>query len=175
MDIGESLVGAYLRHVRGCSVVVYNSFLTDQQGEVDVVGIEPSSPAAGDSSEGRTVWLCEVTTHVRGLNGSTRRRAPEKLRRLREFAQLTFPGDVHRFEWWSPYVTPTAEMVMRSARDAAHAATGIKMDYVFNAEYAERVDALMRRAATDYSPTSEPAYRMLQILANLKRQPTSGP
>lgn len=93
LDIGESFVGAYLRHVRGCSVVVYNGFLTDQQGEVDVVGIEPTQSVAGNPLEGRTVWLCEVTTHVRGLNASGRKRAPEKLRRLREFAQLTFPGD----------------------------------------------------------------------------------
>lgn len=72
-------------------------------------------------------------------------------------------------------MTPAAEVVMREARDAAHAATGMEMDYVFNGEYADRVDVLMERAATDYSPASEPAYRMLQILANLKRQPNPEP
>ena len=26
MDIGESIVGAYMRYIRGCKVVVYNTF-----------------------------------------------------------------------------------------------------------------------------------------------------
>jgi hypothetical protein len=55
-DLGESLVGAYLRHVEKCQVVVYNSFFTDQQGEVDVVGLR-----------GHEAIVCEVTTHIKGM------------------------------------------------------------------------------------------------------------
>jgi hypothetical protein len=44
LDLGESLVGAHLRHVEGCSIVIYNSFFADQQGEVDVVGVKPGEP-----------------------------------------------------------------------------------------------------------------------------------
>jgi hypothetical protein len=56
-DIGESLVGSYLRHIERCDVVVYNNYFRDQQREVDVVGIRRLAP--------REVILCEVTTHIR--------------------------------------------------------------------------------------------------------------
>jgi hypothetical protein len=62
-DIGESLVGAYMRHVEQCSIVIYNSFFADQQGEVDVVAVKPGKP-----DEPSTVYLCEVTTHIDGMN-----------------------------------------------------------------------------------------------------------
>jgi hypothetical protein len=38
MEIGESLVGAYMRQVRGCHTVAFNIHLP-QQGELDVVGV----------------------------------------------------------------------------------------------------------------------------------------
>jgi len=84
MDIGESLVGAYLRHIGGCEVVTYNSFFADRQGEI---GIKTGDP--------RTVWLCEVTTHIGGMLIPPRGdRGPEdvirdKLGRLHAFAEAT--------------------------------------------------------------------------------------
>jgi hypothetical protein len=62
-DIGEGLVGSYMRYIEGCPIVLYNSFLSDQQGEVDVVAVKPAEPG-----EPREVFLCEVTTHIGGLN-----------------------------------------------------------------------------------------------------------
>jgi hypothetical protein len=98
-DMGESLVGAYMRHVEKCSIVLYNSFFADQQGEVDVVAVKPGQPG-----EQGIVYLCEVTTHIGGMAATTVKRIPGKLGRLREFAQLTFPDQRHEFQWWSPYV-----------------------------------------------------------------------
>lgn len=66
MDIGESLVGAYRHYVDGCTIVLYNSFLTGQQGEVDVVAVKP-----GQAGAARAVYLCEVTTLITGLNTKT--------------------------------------------------------------------------------------------------------
>ncbi len=40
MDIGESIVGASMRCIRECEVVVYSTFLRDRQGEIDVVAQE---------------------------------------------------------------------------------------------------------------------------------------
>ena len=65
-DIGEGLVGAYMRYIEGCPIVLYNSFLADQQGEVDVVAVKPSHPGSA-----REVFLCEVTMPSLGrLTGS---------------------------------------------------------------------------------------------------------
>lgn len=61
LDIGESLVGSYLRYVEGCEVVVYNTQTPDVQGEIDVIGIK-HGPAPD-----RTVWLCEAITHIEGM------------------------------------------------------------------------------------------------------------
>jgi hypothetical protein len=54
-DIGESLVGSYLRYIGGCEVVVYN-VQTEGQGEVDVIGLRLGQP--------RFVWFCEVIRAV---------------------------------------------------------------------------------------------------------------
>ncbi len=85
-DIGESLVGAYMRYIEGCPIILYNSFLTDQQGEVDVVAVKPSRPGTK-----REVFLCEVTTHIQGFNTKTTLRLRDKLARLREFGR-DLPG-----------------------------------------------------------------------------------
>ena len=58
-DIGENLVGSYLRYVEGCEFVVYNTQYTGVQGEIDVVGMKLS----GDRRE---VWFCEVVPTSRG-------------------------------------------------------------------------------------------------------------
>ena len=40
IDIGEDLVGAYLREVIGCPVVQFNVRTGTAQGEIDVVGLK---------------------------------------------------------------------------------------------------------------------------------------
>jgi hypothetical protein len=98
-DLGESLVGAYMRHIVKCEVVIYNSFFSDRQGEIDVVAVKPQ-----EGRRRRLVYVCEVTTHIGGMARATVPKIPAKLCRLREFAEVTFPGEEHRFQWWSPYV-----------------------------------------------------------------------
>ncbi len=102
MDIGESLVGAYLWHIVACEVVTYNSFFADRQGEVDVVGIKTGTPAhhlalrSHDAHPGMLI----TGRGERGQEAIPR----EKLERLHAFAEATFPGDDYFYEWWSPRV-----------------------------------------------------------------------
>ena len=58
-DIGESLVGAYLRYVENCEFVLFNTFLPGEQGEIDVIGIRLGKP--------RDIYVAEVTTHIEGM------------------------------------------------------------------------------------------------------------
>lgn len=166
MDIGESLVGAYLRHVVGCNVLTYNSFFADRQGEVDVVGIE--------NGERRTIWLCEVTTHIGGMLITLRGDRPrevilrEKLERLRAFAEATFPGDAYRYEWWSPRVAVGQLTNVMGEIEAEWDAAGRDLRFVINEAYTERIRELVANAAKNSSTTNEPAYRMLQVLTRLR-------
>jgi Holliday junction resolvase-like predicted endonuclease len=166
IDIGESLVGAYLRHIVKCEVVIYNSFFADRQGEVDVVALRQGKP--------REVWMCEVTTHIDGMQlgrdgkDSTERVIREKLDRLRHFAQITFPDDQHRYEWWSPRVAVGKRTDFMAATEDRWASEGHELRFVINDDYTERVRALAEHAKEHSSTTNEPAYRMLQILTHLR-------
>jgi hypothetical protein len=78
-----------MRHVRGCDVVLTNVHLSGVQGELDVVGVSREAP--------QQVWLCEVTTHIRGMNNPTRRparrRVQEKVLRAAAVAAAPFTCD----------------------------------------------------------------------------------
>ena len=61
-EMGEYLVGAYLRIIKGCDFIDYN---VRRPGggmsgldELDVIGLD---------FKDRTAYLCEVTTHLDGL------------------------------------------------------------------------------------------------------------
>lgn len=167
MDIGESLVGAYMRYIRSCEVVVYNTFLRTEQGEIDVVALRTGTP--------RTVWICEVTTHIGGMlypgtggGNGTVAKLRAKIGRARDFAAVTFPGDLLRFEVWSPRV-PRGKLTAAFEELEAEA-RGMDMDlsFVMNDDFTEKVRELTDHARRNSSPTNEPAYRMLQVLTHLR-------
>ena len=168
MEIGESLVGAYMRYVRDCEVVVYNTYLRDRQGELDVIAVK---------TDPRTIWLCEVTTHITGGGmlivgtggeNTTIQRIRKKLERATEFADITFPGDQHRFEIWSPRVPVGATTQAFEEMREQFAAAGRSLDFVINEEYTARVKELLDHARSNTSATNEPPYRMLQVLTHLR-------
>ena len=162
-DIGESLVGVYMRYSEGHPIVLYNSFLADQQGEVDVVAVKPDHPGST-----REVFVCEVTTHIQGFNTRTSLRLRDKLARLREFAAVTFPDEQHRYQWWSPVVAKGATTTMFDELCGECGGEGLSREFAINEEYTRRIGELVDYARQNPSATSEPAYRMLQILTRLR-------
>jgi hypothetical protein len=167
VDIGESVVGAYMRYIRNCEVVVYNTFLRDRQGEIDVVALKTGPP--------REVWICEVTTHVGGMlypgNGGadgTLSKLRAKLSRAQEFAAATFPNDALHFEVWSPRVAKGK--LTASFEILKDEALGMDIDlkFVINESYTDYLRQLAAHAQQNTSATSEPAYRMLQVLTHLR-------
>jgi hypothetical protein len=140
-------------------VVVYNVH-TEGQGEVDVIGLKLGQP--------RFVWLCEVITHLRGtLYGQgyegTVARIRAKVGRAREFANLTFPDEPHRYEIWSP-VVPSGLVSRFTDLEEEFSSAELDLRFVVNQAYTERVQALIDHARGSAKATSEPAYRLLQIL-----------
>ena len=61
-DIGEYAVGAYLKIIKKCDFVDYNVRSPggglEGLNELDVVGLD---------FKNKTAYLCEVTTHIRGV------------------------------------------------------------------------------------------------------------
>lgn len=168
IEIGESLVGAYLRHVVGCEVVTYNSFFADRQGEVDVVGL------ANGTNGRRTVWLCEVTTHIGGMlivrkgQHASEEVVVAKLNRLHAFAQTVFPDDDHRYEWWSPRVAVGKLTTAMAGLEQQWKEAGRDLSFVINEDYTTRIRELAQHAAKNSSTTNEPSYRLLQVLSRLR-------
>lgn len=163
MDIGESLVAAYLRHVRDCGLILNNVHLVGEQGELDVVGVESGpSPRA---------WLCEVTTHTGGMNNPSKRpatrRVAQKIERAARFAAETFPNAEPVFEVWSPIVRPG---LVRELDDvvADFSTRGIELHLILNEEYTARIQELVDVARRESQTTGDDAFRMLQILTRLK-------
>ena len=155
MEIGESLVGAYLRHVRGCDVVLFNTYLADEQGEIDLIGIATVNGQ-------QHVWLVEVTTHIRGMLYKTQEhtvaKVKEKRRRALKFAEKTLGAAESSFEVWSP--------VVPSGLVDAIVESGITL--VANKDYTNCVNGLAAVAAQSTATTGDDAFRMLQLLTHLR-------
>lgn len=162
-EIGEDLVGAYLREVVGCSLVNFNVRTGESQGEIDVIGLRVEGAHISE------VWLCEVSTHVNGLGGY-RGDAPGKILKkiagVRKYAQATYPGVPRHIEVWSPKVT--AGMLEKVAQVVLE---NPDVTLVANSEYADRVRQLATLARTTTAYRDSPSFRLLQILTRLPGSP----
>ena len=164
-DPGESLVGSYLHYIGKCQLVLHNTFTPEEQGELDVIGIRTNGAE-------QLAWFCEVTTHIQGLQYGGFDRTVSKIRdkilRARKFAEKTFPDHKHRYEIWSP-VVPVGRLTIAFAEmEENFTSSELNVKFVINDLYSERVVELIEHARGNPSATSEPAYRMLQILTRLR-------
>ena len=167
-DVGEYFVGAYLRLIEQCDFVDYNVRAPGGGlaglGELDVVGFNFRT---------KTAFLCEVTTHIRGLlisnqgKDDTVPRIKAKHGRQKEYAARYLKHlKVHRFQFWSP-VVPRGRVAQLAQIEG--------LELVINGEYARRVDKLMMLARVEKYDTRNPVFRMMQILGSLRRAPSARP
>lgn len=159
-DVGEYIVGAYLTLKLDCDAIEYNvrppGGGMKGLGELDVVGY--------DFKTG-TVYLCEVTTHIRGLDyGSSRdksiatiRKKHERQKAYADAHRSSFPN--RRYMFWSP-VVPESMVADLSA---------IGIELFINQQYTVCVLELQVLAQTLTHDINNPFFRTLQILASLKR------
>lgn len=159
--MGEYLVGAYLKLILGCGVVDYNARPAGGGlaglGELDVIGFDFANERA---------YLCEVTTHLDGLQigkdaESTIKKLTDKHARQREYAKthLHLPMFAVRFMYWAPRV--------RSGLMPALEATGFEL--FVNQAYTKAMEELRQKARSSTSDTNNPAFRVLQILEHMRR------
>ena len=160
-EAGELLVGAYLKIIQECDVVTYNSRPPGGGlrglGEIDVVALQFHS---------RTAYLCEVTTHIRGIgyvngNADTIRRIQQKFRRLRTYADTVLTNFPNRhFMFWAP-VVPVGYVTERLSRIDG-------LEVIINQDYTQRIDGLRERARIRANDENNDAFRLLQILEHLR-------
>jgi hypothetical protein len=155
MDVGESLVGAYMRQIRGCHTVAFNTFLPTGQGELDVVGVV-------NTADGVEVWMAEVAIHLDGLNyggyTTTVEKVASKVAAARAYAAQVYLDVTPTVELWSP-VVPSGLVT---------ALAGLDVDLVVNSEFTDRVNNLARLARAHTKTTGDDAYRFLQLLTHLR-------
>ncbi len=159
-EMGEYLVGAYLKLILKCSVVDYDARPAgggiQGLGELDVIGFDFIN---------RTVYLCEVTTHLNGLligrgAESTIARLTAKYARQRQYSEhhLHLPNFKARFMFWSPVVRPGLIAGLK----------GIGFDLFINGTYRAAIEELRNKARTSTSDANNPAFRVLQILEHMR-------
>ena len=159
-EMGEYLVGAYLKLVEKCDFVDYNVRAPGGGlaglNELDVVGIHFAES---------TAYLCEVTTHVRGVlykdNPETVNRIKRRYEKQRAYAS-NYLGQFkhHVFMFWAPNV-PKGYLTNHLAR-----IDGLRL--IINGEYKRKVNELLSKAQTEKQDTGNPVFRVFQILGALR-------
>jgi hypothetical protein len=159
-DVGEYLVGAYLQLIDRCDFVQYNVRPPhgglEGLGELDVVGFNFAT---------RTAYLCEVTTHIRGLqygtNPQTVQILKEKHERQKAYA-LRYLTNFENlvFQFWSP-VVPVGFIT-------SELASFPELNLIINAEYTRRVRKLQELARSTTHDARNPVFRLMQILEHLR-------
>ncbi|MDP1690346.1 MAG: hypothetical protein Q8L52_04085 [bacterium] len=160
-DIGEYIVGAYLKIVEGCDVIDYNvrplGGGLKGLGELDVIGMNFKT---------KTVFICEVTTHLCGLQygvgyeGTFKKVESKHKRQIAYAKEYLNAFDTKRFMLWSPRV-PIGKMTVELAKLK-------KLELVINGEYTKKVDELRSIAKKTTNDMGNPFFRTLQILEHLR-------
>lgn len=159
-EVGEYIVGAYLRIIKGCDFIDYN--VRRLEGgvkgldELDVIGLD---------FENKVAYLCEVTTHIRGLlykdNQKTVKRIRQKYDKMKEYAGEYLSGfPTRHFMFWSPIV-PRGYITSGLSRIKG-------LELVINEEYAQCINELREKARVMSNDTGNPFFRTLQILERLR-------
>lgn len=158
-DIGEYMVGAYLQLKLECDVVDYNVRPPGGglQGleELDVVGLNLKT---------KTAYLCEVTTHIRGLlyvdNKTTLERIAKKHERQRQYGAKYLQDFQCQYMFWSP-VVPVGAITKGLAELP-------DLQCIINGKYKRRINELLALAETTTHDARNPVFRVLQILTHLR-------
>jgi len=166
-EMGEYLVGAWLKLCCDCEIIVYNQKLSPKgvkMNEVDVIGIAPNRKKA---------FFCEVGTHLGGLlyaggNEGTARKVEEKFKASIKYASKMFPEFQIQHMLWAPYVPQGILTSLLSKMQTRLQNAGVDVQLIINSEYTDRVSQLRALAKGDTRDRGEPFYRALQIIENLR-------
>jgi len=160
-EMGEYIVGAYLKIIKECDFIDYN--IREPGGglagldELDVIGLDFHRQVA---------YLCEVTTHIRGLlygsgNEETVKRIRQKYEKQQKYAKAHlsfFPAKY--FMFWSPVVP---QGYITEELQKLHG-----LEVIINDQYTACINDLRQKAREMHHDTGNPFFRALQILEHLR-------
>lgn len=161
-EMGEFIVGAYLQQQLHCDFVGYNvrPAIHGLEGlaEMDVVGLRFLD---------RHAFLCEVATHLDGLQYGTYEKTISKLKekfdRQKSYALRHLKNfDVIHHVFWSPIVR--SRVVIEALRELATQG----LEVVINDTYTKRFNELEEAAKATTRDTGNPFFRVLQLRAHLR-------
>jgi hypothetical protein len=161
-------------------IVTYNqrSASHGDQIEVDVIGMSP-----GAENE---VFVCEVSTHLGGLNysrrveserwadygsyGSSLATFERKFRVDSAYATDIFSSaERYRFQLWSPVVRGRLVDGLHELAGEFGGTADRDLELIINDTYTDRIDELREKAAGTTKQHGELGFRLLQILEHLRR------
>ncbi|MDQ0896253.1 MULTISPECIES: hypothetical protein [unclassified Paenibacillus] len=159
-EMGELIVGAYLKQIEGCDFVEYNA--RPRGGgikgldELDVIGMNFAT---------NTAYLCEVTTHLLGAlyvdNKTTVEKISSKHLKQKEYAETYLKNFENiRFMFWSPYVP--IGYITRGLE------TLPDLELIINKEYTSKINELKFLARKTTNDSGNDFFRALQIIEHLK-------
>lgn len=173
-NIGEEIVAAYLRCIEGCDFVQKNLPTPDEQGEIDVIGINLKK---------KILYVCEVTIHlVTGMNytkNSKNNNVPkliDKFERSIHYANSYFSDYTKRFQFWSPIVKQAKEGSKRNqmkdleeVKSHFQREREIDIELIINTEFSDRFEKLRNYASQQNKALNSPVLRLLQIEEHLEK------
>ena len=175
-NIGEEIVGVWLKICRRCEFVEYNLQTPDTQGEIDVVGINVKE---------KRLYVCEAATHlVTGLMYvDPKTKQPDNINRLIkkflkdiDYARKYFKDYQPDFMLWSPIVKSASKKAKHNqTNDIQEIVKQIKQQrdieliVVKNEEYQKHLEELRAYAKKETKDLKSPVLRLMQIEEKLKQ------
>ena len=167
-NLGERLVGDYLRHIKGCDFVDFNVYTKAAQGEIDVIGVNLMR---------KKVFICEVATHLttglqytKNARPDTARRLIAKFRKDIAYGSEAFVGYEVTYMLWSPVVRRSKGKVeynqfahLDQIKNEVKAQANVDVVFVVNEGYIAAVDELRKVARNETKELKSPVMRFLQI------------
>jgi hypothetical protein len=166
---GELLVGAHLRLITECQLVVYNQHSSHQgnQNEIDVIGVHTTP------SGEQEIYSCEVVTHLNGIGYGNYEESHARLEKKfqhhrREITEIFDSADAYRFQLWSPNVQPGLVTRLEELHGNFADADNMTLNLIINEKYSDRIEDLRDEAASTTKQRGELGFRFLQILEHTK-------
>lgn len=159
--MGEYVAGAYLKLLLDCDVVDYNvrpkTIGLKGLAEFDVVGL---------SFENNESFVCEVATHLEGVNYGGNKVTLEKIKKKHERMQWFAETHLQEFDnihlmFWAPVVA-RGYLTERLADIQ-------DIEIIINGNYAKCIEELRCLAQKTTRDIGNPFFRSLQILVHLRK------
>lgn len=161
INVGEELVGAYLKFFYNCDFVNYNTNIKiqKQKGEIDVIGI---------NTKDKKIYLCEVAIHLKGLQYASNpqqnaQKIYDKFIRAKKYVDLNYSGYNYYFQLWSPLVHKAKiDAIKKCMKDLNSKC--INLELVINDKFIEAIEKIKKYVQSISAALSTPSLRTLQII-----------